>query len=128
MILFSPWADLACEAKSYHRNRHSDAMFHASSVRETGAFLTRGAEPRHPEHSPIHADLAGFPPMLLFAGSRELFLDDARAITRRAIASGVRAELHVYRNMPHVFPLLASVLPRAKPAYDTIKRFVAETA
>jgi hypothetical protein len=29
--------------------------------------------------------------------------------------------------MPHVFPLLAGVLPRAKPAYDTIKRFVEET-
>jgi monoterpene epsilon-lactone hydrolase len=128
MILFSPWADLACEAHSYHRNRHNDAMFHASSVRETGAFLMKGAEPRHPEHSPVHADLTGFPPMLLFASTRELFVDDARTIARRAAASGVRAELHVYRNMPHVFPLLAAVLPRAKPAYDTIKRFVAETA
>jgi acetyl esterase/lipase len=65
--------------------------------------------------------------MLLFAGTRELFLDDARLIARRAIASGVRADLHVYRHMPHVFPLLAGVLPRAKPAYTTIKRFVEET-
>jgi acetyl esterase/lipase len=127
MILFSPWADLACEAQSYRRNRRSDAMFHARSVRDTGAFLTRGADPRHPEASPVHADLAGYPPMLLFAGSRELFVDDARTIARRAAASGVRADLHVYRHMPHVFPLLASVLPRAKPAYDTIKRFVEET-
>ncbi|HEY5148038.1 MAG TPA: alpha/beta hydrolase [Polyangiaceae bacterium] len=127
MILFSPWADLACEAKSYRKNRRSDAMFHAKSVRETGAFLTRGADPKHPEASPVHADLAGFPPMLLFAGTRELFVDDARTIARHATASGVRADLHVYRHMPHVFPLLVGVLPRAKPAYETITRFVQET-
>jgi acetyl esterase/lipase len=127
MILFSPWADLACEGKSYRRNERRDAMFHAKSVRATGAFLTRGNDPKHPEASPVHADLTGFPPMLLFAGTRELFVDDARAIARRAAASGVRADLHVYRHMPHVFPLLAGVLPRAKPAYDTIKRFVDET-
>jgi epsilon-lactone hydrolase len=127
MILFSPWADLACEARSYRRNRRSDAMFHAKSVRETGAFLTRGADPKHPEASPVHADLAGFPPMLLFAGTRELFVDDARTIARHATASGVRADLHVYRHMPHVFPLLVGVLPRAKPAFDTITRFVQET-
>jgi monoterpene epsilon-lactone hydrolase len=127
MILFSPWADLGCEGESYRSNRRRDAMFHAKSVRETGAFLMRGGDPKHPEASPVHADLAGFPPMLLFAGSRELFVDDARAIARRAAASGVRADLHVYRHMPHVFPLLAGVLPRAKPAYDTIKRFVEET-
>ena len=127
MVLFSPWADLACEGKSYSRNVRSDAMFHAKSVRETGAFLTRGGDPKHPEASPVHANLAGFPPMLLFAGTRELFVDDARTIARRAVASGVRADLHVYRHMPHVFPLLAGVLPRAKPAYDTIKRFVEET-
>jgi hypothetical protein len=39
----------------------------------------------------------------------------------------VRAELHVYRHMPHVFPLLVGFLPRAKPAYATITRFVDET-
>jgi acetyl esterase/lipase len=71
----------------------------------------------------VHADLQGFPPILLFAGAGELFVDDARTIRRNAAAAGVKAELHVYRHMPHVFPLLAGVLPRAKPAYDTITRF-----
>ena len=54
-------------------------MFHAKNVRATGAYLTRGCDPRDPEASPVHADLTGFPPMLLFAGTRELFVDDARA-------------------------------------------------
>ncbi len=126
LILFSPWADLACRGRSYRSNALREAMFHSNSVRATGAYLTRGCDPFDPEVSPVHADLTGFPPMLLFAGTRELFLDDARALAQRAAASGVRSELHVYRHMPHVFPLLAGFLPRAKPAYATITRFVGE--
>jgi monoterpene epsilon-lactone hydrolase len=127
LVLFSPWADLACKGKSYRRNAGREAMFIAEHVRSTGAYLTRGCDPRDPEASPIHADLAGFPPILLFAGTRELFVDDARALAQRAAASGVRVELHVYRHMPHVFPLLAGFLPRAKSAYATITRFVEAT-
>jgi monoterpene epsilon-lactone hydrolase len=127
LILFSPWADLGCEGKSYKTNAFREAMFHTKNVRATGAYLTRGCDPRDPEASPIHADLTGFPPMLIFAGTRELFVDDARAIARRAAARGVRADLHVYRHMPHVFPLLVGFLPRAKPAYATITKFVDET-
>jgi monoterpene epsilon-lactone hydrolase len=126
LVLFSPWADLACRGRSYRSNSRREAMFHAENVRSTGAYLTRGCDPLDPEVSPVHADLTGFPPMLLFAGTRELFVDDARALAQRAAASGVRVELHVYRHMPHVFPLLAGFLPRAKPAYATIARFVAE--
>ncbi len=126
LILFSPWADLACQAKSYRANAFSEAMFTAAAVRASGAYLTRGLDPRDPEASPVHADFKGFPPILLFAGSRELFVDDARLIARRATAAGVRAELHVYRHMPHVFPVLAGMLPRAKAAFGTVERFASE--
>jgi acetyl esterase/lipase len=126
LVLFSPWADLACTSASYQRNKHTEAMFRAIDVKATGAFLTSACDPRHPEVSPVHADLKGFPPMLLFAGSGELFVDDARTVLRNALGAGVKAELHVYRHMPHVFPLLAGVLPRAKPAYATITRFVSQ--
>ena len=126
LILFSPWGDLACGSPSYQRNVHSEAMFRAIDVRATGAFLTRACDPRNPEVSPVHADLKGFPPMLIFAGSGELFVDDARRVLGNALAVGVKAELHVYRYMPHVFPLLAGVLPRAKPAYRTITRFASQ--
>jgi acetyl esterase/lipase len=127
LILFSPWADLACGAESYRRNRFREAMFHAKNVRSTGAYLIGVRDPRDPELSPVNADFAGFPPMLLFAGTRELFVDDARRIARAAAAAGVRADLHVYRHMPHAFPLLAGLLPRAKPAFATIRRFVEDT-
>ncbi len=123
LVLFSPWADLGCDGASYATNKLRDAMFHADGVRALGRYLTRACDVRDPEVSPVHADFRGFPRMLLFAGSTEVFLDDARAVTRKARAHGVDASLYVYRHMPHVFPIFAGVLPRAKGAFELVKRF-----
>jgi len=124
MLLFSPWADLACEGKSFESNTLRDAMFDGASVRALGRYLTRACDPRDPEVSPVNAHFEGFPEMLIFAGSTEVFLDDARTVARRARAAGVRAELCVYRHMPHAFPLFAGILPLAKTAFERVERFV----
>jgi acetyl esterase/lipase len=65
--------------------------------------------------------------MLVFAGSTEIFLDDARAVVRKAAAAGVDARLVVYRHMPHIFPMFANIAPRAKEAFEIAKAFVAES-
>jgi acetyl esterase/lipase len=124
LVLFSPWADLACEGRSFESNAHRDAMFDADGVRALGRYLTRNCDPRDPEVSPVHADFAGFPEMLVFAGSTEVFLDDARSVAGRAAAAGVKAKLLVYRHMPHVFPVFAGFLPLAKTAFDHVETFV----
>ena len=62
--------------------------------------------------------------MLLFAGSTEVFLDDARTVARRAARAGVDVELHVHRHLPHVFPMFAGVVPRAKEAFGVVREFV----
>jgi monoterpene epsilon-lactone hydrolase len=124
LVLFSPWVDLACEGESFRSNARRDAMFDSGAVRALGNYLTRGWDPHDPELSPAYADFKGFPDMLLFAGSTEVFLDDARTVARRAREAGVRAELHVYRHMPHVFPMFAAVVPSVKSAFATVERFV----
>jgi acetyl esterase/lipase len=125
LVLFSPWADLACKGESFDRNARRDAMFNSDAVRALGSFLTRGCDPLDPELSPAYADFTGFPDMLIFAGSTEVFLDDARTVARRAHEAGVHVELHVYRHMPHVFPMFAAVVPSVKSAFATVERFVA---
>jgi acetyl esterase/lipase len=126
LVLFSPWADLTCSGKTYGTKSRRDAMFKGPATRELGRYLTRGRDPRDPEISPVHADFTGFPRMLVFAGSTEIFLDDARAVVRKAAAAGVDARLVVYRHMPHIFPMFAGVAPRAKEAFPIVKAFVDE--
>jgi acetyl esterase/lipase len=124
LVLFSPWADLLCEGRTFKTNRRRDAMFDGPSVRAVGRLLTRHCDARDPEVSPIHSDFVGFPRMLIFAGSTEVFLDDARTVARRAARAGVDVELHVHRHMPHVFPMFAGVVPRAKEAFGVVREFV----
>jgi len=124
LVLFSPWADLTCKGQSFDTNARRDAMFNPDAVRALGSYLTRGCDALDPELSPAHGDFRGFPDMVVFAGSTEVFLDDARAVARRAREAGVRAELHVYRHMPHVFPLFAAVVPSVKSAFETVRKFV----
>jgi acetyl esterase/lipase len=128
LVLFSPWADVLCEGRTFTTNRRRDAMFDGPSVRALGRFLTRDCDGRDPEVSPIHSDFRGFPRMLIFAGATEVFLDDARAVARRAAAAGVDVELHVHRHLPHVFPMFAGVVPRAKQAFDVVRQFVSTDA
>jgi acetyl esterase/lipase len=125
LVLFSPWADLSCQGRSLRDNARRDPMLTSDAVRALARYLTRACDPFDPEVSPVYADFRGFPEMLSFVGSTEVLLDDARTVTRQARSAGVRADLHVYRHMPHVFPMFAAFVPSAKSAFGAIERFVA---
>ncbi len=124
LVLLSPWLDLACGGSTFTTNRRRDAMFEAGAVRVLGTYLTRHCDVKDPEVSPLHSDFRGFPRMLLLAGSTEVFLDDIRTLATRARSAGVPVELYVYRHMPHVFPMFASLLPRANASFAHIRAFV----
>jgi acetyl esterase/lipase len=126
LVLFSPWADLTCGGRTYRTKHRRDAMFRGDGARSLGLFLTRACDPYDPEVSPLNGDYRGFPRMLVFAGSTEVFLDDARAVVRKATSASVDARLIVFRHMPHVFPMFAAIAPRAKQAFPIIRDFLAE--
>lgn len=128
LVLFSPWADLTCSGESYRINARRDAMFDPEAVRGLGRYLTRYCDPYHPEVSPAFADYDGFPPTIVLAGATEVFLDDARAVVRRAKVSGVDATLYVHRHMPHVFPMFAGLVPRAAEGFNQVQRFLEKAA
>ena len=46
LVLFSPWADLLCEGRTFKTNRRRDAMFDGPSVRAVGRLLTRHCDAR----------------------------------------------------------------------------------
>jgi acetyl esterase/lipase len=60
-----------------------------------------GADIAHPYLSPLFGDVSGFPPTLLQAGTRDIFLSNAVIMHRKLRRAGVRAELHVWEGMPH---------------------------
>ncbi len=60
-----------------------------------------GADLEHPYLSPLFGDVAGYPPTLIQAGTRDIFLSNAVIMHRKLRRAGVRAELHVWEGMPH---------------------------
>ena len=123
MVLFSPWSDLAATGRSIESNAKSCAMFTPKSIR-TGASVYLGdADPRDPKASPLYANLEGLPPTLIFASLQEILLDDSTRLAEKARAAGVKVELILRDNLPHVWPVFLRMLPEGRESLDAVTRF-----
>jgi acetyl esterase/lipase len=88
------------------------------------AAYVAGGDLRAPTASPLYADLAGLPPVLVQVGTAETLLDDARRFAERAQRQGVTATLEVWDDMIHVWHAFAMLLPEGQQAIDHIGAFV----
>jgi acetyl esterase/lipase len=122
-FVLSPAVDLTMGSESYVANERADAIFTLASVL---ALRRQYVEPRlltSPAVSPLFGELAGMPPLLLQAGSREMLRDDSVRFAAAARAAGIDVECEVWLGMQHVFPLL-QFLPESARSIDTVARFV----
>jgi acetyl esterase/lipase len=90
------------------------------------AFLAEDADRRHPDISPLYADLTSLPPALFTVGTLDPLLDDSLFLWARWIAAGNAGQLAVYPGGVHGFTTFPGKL--AADAKEKIDRFMAETA
>jgi len=128
IIALSPWTDLAATGSSIEANRGTDCWLEKEHLKRWSDCYRGPFEAAHPGVSPLYADLAGFPPLLLLAGDRELLLDDTRRFAQKARAAGVIVCEEIGRHMQHDWPLTLPWLSASKQAWRTIARFVDEPA
>ena len=122
--LFSPWADLSLTGESLRTNEALDPLFHARHAAWVASLYVGEADPRDPHVSPVYADLAGLPPLLLHVGDTEIILDDSRRIAARAREAGVRLSFSVWRDVVHGWQLLPAILPEARRSLDEASTFL----
>jgi acetyl esterase len=65
---------------------------------------------RHPDVSPLYADLRGLPPALFSVGTRDILLDDTLFMSSRWAAAGNQMDLAIWPGGCHVFPRFESAL------------------
>lgn len=123
-VCISPWVDLTCSGKTYATHSARDPIVLAASIGEMARAYLGAKDPRTPLASPLYADLAGLPPLLIHVGSEEVLLDDAESLAGRARAAGVEAALEVWPEMVHVWHWFLPMLDEAASAIDGIARFV----
>ncbi len=114
---FSPWLDMEHLGKTLETNADTDALVSLGVVTlMSQMYLGESGSPTDPLANPLHADLAGLPPMFVTAGEHETLLDDSERLAQRARDAGVAVEFSTYPEQQHVFTFMAGRAPEADQA------------
>ncbi|MGX1675892.1 alpha/beta hydrolase [Streptomyces sp. NPDC055400] len=127
IVAFSPGLDMTRTGESMDTKAGIDPFFTREGLEHTGTMYLAGQDPRQPMLSPAAlADLTGFPPMLLQAGTNEILLDDSIRMATRAREAGVDVILDITADVPHVFQAFTGVLDEADEALDRAALFLSQ--
>ena len=103
-----------------------DPVVQKEGLLDMAKLYLGGADPKNPLAAPLHANLAGLPPLLIQVGDAETLLNDATRITERAQKADVNVTLKIWDEMPHVWHLFAPILPEGQQAIEEIGAFFKE--
>jgi epsilon-lactone hydrolase len=99
LVLLTPEVDLTESGDSFVTVAPYDNTL--GSLRPVNLLYAGGRELADPYLSPLFGNLSEFPPTLLTAGTRDLFLSNSVRMHRKLREAGVDAELHVFEARPH---------------------------
>jgi monoterpene epsilon-lactone hydrolase len=127
IVAFSAGLDYTGTGESTDTKAGIDPLFTRESLLHTGAMYLAGQDPHQPMLAPaVHADLTGFPPILLQVGTNELLLDDSVRLAQRAREADVDVILDITAGAPHVFQTFAGTLDEADQALDRAALFLTQ--
>jgi acetyl esterase/lipase len=110
-ILLSPWLDLTGTSDAMETVGESDPMLNPGGLRLAAAAYA-GDDIKTPYASPLFGDAHHLPPLLVFAGTLDILVDDTRTFATIATSAGVDIETHVEDGLMHVWPFVDG-LPEA---------------
>ncbi|MTD13033.1 alpha/beta hydrolase fold domain-containing protein [Nakamurella sp. YIM 132087] len=122
-MAISPLVDFTAESGTIDSNAAFDVAVSRGSIGNLRAAYLQGDDPRDPVASPLFGALGGLPPVHVVVGSTEVLLDDARSLVDGITTAGGTADLTVYDDMCHVWPLFASFLPEGQAAVEQLAGF-----
>lgn len=123
VVFLSAAIDATLAGASFVENEAIDPTLSHASLRNWQGVIGRIAPLDHPVLSPLFQPLRGLPPMLLLAGSDELWRDDSVRLAEGVSAAGGKATLRIYPDMWHVWPMSGD-MPETRQALDEIAGFL----
>ncbi len=125
LVCFSPVTDFSSEA--LHVPPAGDPLINPLWMAQARvAYCPPPIDLHLPGVSPLNADLAGLPPVLLQVGEDEVLRDDSLRFAERARVAGVTVRLERYEGLWHVFQAHAGLLRAADLALDRVVTFLRE--
>lgn len=123
-VAISPWVDLEGRGDSITTRAAQDPMVQKAGLLWMAGLYLAGKDPRTPLAAPLHADLAGLPPVLVQVGTAETLLDDATRLAEKLYRAGGDVRLAVWPDMLHVFPFFAPILSEGRDGCREIGQFI----
>jgi len=115
VICLSPLTDLECTGESMISNAKRDPWL-TIDMKILFNYYTGGHDPRDPLISPLYADFAKFPPIVIHVGTDEILLSDSTRLADKAKAAGVDVQIKIWPGMWHIFPFFAPFVPESAQA------------
>lgn len=125
-VCLSPYVNLLLDGATMTSNLPTDYLPLGQGDVDLAGWYLDGADPMNPYASPLYADLAGLPPVLVFAGGREVLLDDCRALAARLRDVGNDVVYREYEEMFHVWPAIVPSERDSLLCVDEFGAFVAD--
>jgi len=124
-ICLSPWTDLAQTGESTKTKATADPVISGELTNVcSNYYLGPDGDRYSPFVSPLYADLAGLPPLLILVGTAEIILDDSTRLAVRIKEAGGKVDLIVADEMIHVWPLFAGIIPEGQEGIELIGAFI----
>ena len=123
-VTMSAWTDLSLSGESMHARASLDPMLDQTHLDIWGRAYVGDDDLTTPLASPLFADLAGLPPLLMQVGTDEVLFDDTIRFAQKAQDCGVSVRTEIYGGQHHVFQNMAALIPEGNDAYASIGAFL----
>ncbi|WP_047458295.1 alpha/beta hydrolase [Rhizobium rhizogenes] len=123
VVAMSPITDFAATGASITANAGSDPFMGKPELDLMRESYIGDKSPTDPDKSPLYADMAGFPPLLLQVGSRETLLDDTLRLEDKARLAGVDVTVEVWSGMIHQWQIFPFWIDDAKTSNRKVAEF-----
>jgi epsilon-lactone hydrolase len=123
--LLCPWVDLT--GRTLRPPQDSPMIFLPEMAKVLADAYLDGHPVDDPLVDPLHADLAGLPPLLIHAASGDSVFQEAMLLAQRAETFGTPVTTSIFPVPTHDFHVFWSFLPEAATAIDEVGDFLRET-
>lgn len=120
IILMSPWLDITMNNRKINKYEKLDPFLSKQALIKAGKLWSGGDNRYKYMLSPIYGNLRNIGKIIVFIGTHELLLPDARRLNKILKKYNIDHEYYEYRNLNHVFPLYP--IPEAKK----VKKIIGE--
>ncbi|GLQ35000.1 hydrolase [Amylibacter marinus] len=120
---FGAVTDLSKSSRTMMENQKSDCVLALSRFDDMKAMYAPDVAADSAKISPLFADFAGAPPILMQASRGEILLGDSQLMSDALRAQGCDVELQIFENNFHVFQILRGIVPEADQAVADVASF-----